>query len=924
MDQAPPARASTVTLPAAPSIAAGPGGAVWISAEGEIEEISHAQAARRAGEGAPIVCHAPVLARRLGAAHLAAYDVLELFAFVRPARFCVPTARGLASALSLRLPSGLVAEAAALRVAALALLSELASAVQSGEDRDAAEVAAIMAGAGWPWGPAVVAATGAAAETGAGLEAWNRVPKWREGAPEPAPGHAPVSSDEAREQLKSLLGEGAEPRPEQADYAAEAAHAFAPRDEAGAPRVVLAEAGTGTGKTLAYIAPASLWARRNHGPVWISTFTKNLQRQIDQELDRLYPEPRLKAQKAVIRKGRENYLCLLNFEEAARGARGGTPALEGAAGVGEAPPLVALGLLARWVRATRDGDLLGGDFPSWLVEMLGRRRTLALTDHRGECIYSACGHYRRCFIERAVRKARRAEIVIANHALVMVNAAGGRREAQLPSRYVFDESHHLFEAADNAFSAQLSGAECVELRRWLRGEDRARNSRLKGLRRRLGDLMAGAPAAEAALARMVRAAAALPRAGWMGRIQAGAPAGPAEAFLERCRTQVHARSAAADSGYGLEATLDEPVPGMIEAAAALEAALGRVAEPVKVLAERLAAMMDEDAAELETDARTRIEAARRGLDRRATVIEDWRAMLRDLRRGGAPERYVDWLSVERRAGREFDVALNRHWIDPTVPFAEAVLGRAHGALITSATMRDRSADSGDDWATAEVRTGARHLALPPRRASVPSPFDYAAKTRIFVVTDVRRDDPRQVAAAYRELFVAAGGGALGLFTAIARLAAVHRRIAAPLDHKGITLLAQHVDGIDTATLVDIFRAEPDSCLLGTDAVRDGVDVPGRSLRLIVFDRVPWPRPDIVHRARRAAFGGPRYDDMITRLRLKQAYGRLVRSADDEGIFVVLDAMLPSRLGGAFPDGVEINRLGLKDAIAETAAFLGGE
>ncbi len=299
-------------------------------------------------------------------------------------------------------------------------------------------------------------------------------------------------------------------------------------------------------------------------------------------------------------------------------------------------------------------------------------------------------------------------------------------------------------------------------------------------------------------------------------------------------------------------------------------------------------------------------------------------MLRDLRRGGAPERYVDWLSVERRAGREFDVALNRHWIDPTVPFAEAVLGRAHGALITSATMRDRSADLRDDWATAEVRTGARHLALPPRRASVPSPFDYAAKTRIFVVTDVRRDDPRQVAAAYRELFVAAGGGALGLFTAIARLAAVHRRIVAPLDQAGIVLLAQHVDGIDTATLVDIFRAELDSCLLGTDAVRDGVDVPGRSLRLIVFDRVPWPRPDILHRARKAAFGGPRYDDMITRLRLKQAYGRLVRSADDEGVFVVLDAMMPSRLGGAFPDGVEINRLGLKDAIAETAAFLGRE
>ncbi len=921
MNQAPAAPAPTVSFPSAPALAAGPSGAVWISGDGEIEEISHGEAARRAGAEAPIVCHSPALARRLGTARFAAYDVLELFGFVRPASFCLPTARGLAAALSLPTPSGLAAETAVLRDAALALLAELASAVASEEDRDAASVAAVMAHGGWSWGPAVVAATGPAKP---GLNAWDRVPKWREGAPEPAPGHTPVTGEEARERLKSLLREDAEPRPEQAEYAAEAAHAFAPRDEAGAPHVVLAEAGTGTGKTLAYIAPASLWARRNRGPVWLSTFTKNLQRQIDQELDRLYPDPRIKAQKAVIRKGRENYLCLLNFEDAARGALGAAPTLEGVAADRESPALVALGLLARWVSATRDGDLLGGDFPAWLIEILGRRRTLALTDHRGECIYSACSHYRRCFIERAVRKARRAEIVVANHALVMVNAASGRHETHLPSRYVFDESHHLFEAADSAFSARLSGAETVELRHWLRGDDRGRRSHLKGLKRRLGDLVSGAAGAEAALDRVMRAAAALPGPGWMGRVQAGASAGPAEAFLEHCRVQVHARNTGADNGYGLEAGIDEPVPGLIEAAAALEAALGRVAEPIKVLGEGLAEIMDEGAAELETESRIRIESARRGLDRRARQVEVWRAMLRDLRRGGAPELFVDWLSVERRAGREFDVALNRHWIDPTVPFAEEVLARAHGALVTSATMRDRTDEAGDDWASAEIRTGAHHLALPARRASVPSPFDYPAKTRVMVITDVRREDPRQVAAAYRELFVASGGGALGLFTSIARLRGVHRHIAGVLDEAGISLLAQHVDGIDTATLVDIFRAEPDSCLLGTDAVRDGVDVPGRSLRLIVFDRVPWPRPDILHRARKAAFGGPRYDDMITRLRLKQAYGRLVRNADDEGAFVIVDPRMPSRLAGAFPDGVEINRLGLKEAVAETARFLGRE
>ena len=128
------------------------------------------------------------------------------------------------------------------------------------------------------------------------------------------------------------------------------------------------------------------------------------------------------------------------------------------------------------------------------------------------------------------------------------------------------------------------------------------------------------------------------------------------------------------------------------------------------------------------------------------------------------------------------------------------------------------------------------------RAAMASPFDYPDATRVLIVRDVKRDDADQVAAAYRELFLASGGGALGLFTAIGRLRAVHQRIAPALEEAGLPLYAQHVGGMDAATLVDIFRAEEHSCLLGTDAVRDGVDVPGRSLRLIVFDRVPCQAP----------------------------------------------------------------------------------
>ena len=146
---------------------------------------------------------------------------------------------------------------------------------------------------------------------------------------------------------------------------------------------------------------------------------------------------------------------------------------------------------------------------------------------------------------------------------------------------------------------------------------------------------------------------------------------------------------------------------------------------------------------------------------------------------------------------------------------------------------------------------------PVRHFSAASPFDYAANSEVLIVTDVKRGDVAQLAGAYARLIEAAEGGTLGLFTAIQRLKAVHARIADRLARAGLPLYAQHVDPIDTGTLVDIFRDDPRASLLGTDALRDGVDVPGHSLRLVVMEGVPWPRPTVLHAARRAAGGGTR-------------------------------------------------------------------
>ena len=896
----------------APAIAVGVAVTGWLDADGEVSTLALAAARSRIQTGPPpLLCHAPNIARRLGLETIAALDILELFAFVRPARFVVPTPSGLADALGLPRPRDLAGQARLLRQAAGVLLGELAGLPEKGRQATAM-IAGAMARGGWPWSAAVSRALDPAETTARGLDVWTRLPEWQEQAPRAAAGHEPVTEAESRRRLATMLGASAEARPEQADYAAAVSQAFAPRLDEGVPHMVLAEAGTGVGKTLGYLAPSSVWAEKNEGVVWVSTYTRNLQRQVDAELDRLYPDPATKARRVVVRKGRENYLCLLNLEEA----------------VGRIPTrpadAIGLGLVARWAEATRDGDLTGADFPAWLAELMGGRAIYALADHRGECIYSACPHYSRCYIERSVRKARRADVVIANHALVLTQSVlrrGLGEEPWLPTRYVFDEGHHVFDAADNAFAAHLTGQKTAELRRWILGVEGGRSGRARILDRRIGDLVVD-DAGRTALAGALLAARSLPGEGWQRRLMGDGAHGPTETFLAAVRRQVRARAKGQGGPYSLEAPV-RPLDGaVLPDAEALDGALARLAEPMLAIAQSLDGRLDAEAAELDSPTRVRIEAAIRGLRWRGQIdIAAWRGMLASLATETPPE-FVDWFTLERRDGAETDVGMLRHWLDPTLPFAAAVVRPSHGVIVTSATLRDASGDVEADWQAAERRTGATHHQGTAFRVAVPSPFDYASQTRVFVVTDIRRSADDAVAAAYRELFLAAGGGALGLFTAITRLKTVHARIAGALEESGIALYAQHVDAMDTGTLVDIFRAEENACLLGTDAVRDGVDVPGPSLRLIVFDRVPWPRPDILHKARHAAFGGAAYNDQLTRLKLRQAFGRLVRRADDHGVFVLLDSTLPSRLLTAFPEGVVVARVGLAAAIAGVKSFLG--
>jgi ATP-dependent DNA helicase DinG len=895
-----------ILVPRAATLVAGFREVMWLSPDGEIEALSPDEAKSRLKTDTAMVCHARATARRLDIAGFAALDLLELFAFVRPARFCVPTPRGLAAALGLAEPESMAEACVTLATAARALLQEL---VQE-TDPNARAIAEIAERADWMWGPAVLAALPASdRRRAAGLRAWQALDEWQERAPPPPPGNDPVGADEARRRLAALLGDSAEARPQQADYAAAVAEAFLPREHPDQPQAVLVEAGTGVGKTLGYIAPASLWAEKNQGTVWISTYTRNLQAQIAGELDRLYPDPVQKRRRVVIRKGRENFLCLLNYEDAVR------------ATMARAPPSAPLALIARWILATEAGDLVAGDFPGWLSELIGGYRVAALADRRGECVHSACQHFRKCFVEKNVRAARHARLVVANHALVMAQATlGGLDDGTVPTRYVFDEGHHLLEAADSAFSVRLSGREGRELRRWILGAEATR-SRARGLQRRIGDLIEADEDGHKRLVEALVAARILPADGWHQRIVEGGPLPGFESFLGLVRQQVMARSVGPDTGYGLEAEARPAVQGLIEAAGRLAESLERLSAALMRLAGLLRNQLEDAENSPDPTTRQRLDAAIRGIERRAGIqLGAWSQLLRDLGAPKGPEA-VEWLALDRFEGNETDIALNRNWVDPGIPFAQFVAKPAHGIVVTSATLTDGETDPALAWSLAEAASGLRHLPASPRAARIASPFDYPQQTRILIVNDVPRDDIGQIAAGFAALMQASKGGALGLFTAISRLRAVHERIAPVLEEQGLLLLGQHVDAMSPATLVDIFRAEENSCLLGTDAVRDGVDVPGRSLRLIVFDRVPWPRPDILHRARKPVFGGANYEDHIARLRLRQAYGRLIRRADDRGVFVLLDRQLPSRLLAAFPERVPVSRLPLVEAIEATARFL---
>ncbi|MDG4833688.1 ATP-dependent DNA helicase [Solwaraspora sp. WMMD1047] len=628
---------------------------------------------------------------------------------------------------------------------------------------------------------------------------------------------------------------------------------------------LLVQAGTGTGKSLAYLAPALTV----DGPVVISTATLALQSQlVEHDLPRLATavEPVLGRRPTfAVLKGRHHYLCLARLENSTE-----DEPEDALFDVGDQPargaPVKWLGEAGRlgkqverlrdWAMETETGDRdeldPGVDDQAWrLVSMPAR-----------ECVgANRCPYGGECFAEASRARAREADIVVTNHSLLAVDMLAGRHIVPPHKLLVVDEAHELADRVSSAAQAELT-PESID-----RAARRARPLLPPELAERLieaGDLLAVGLAEAPA-----------------GRLTTGLP----DPLQQACTLLDGATRAALEKIGDVKA--DDPDPVRKQQAKA-------VLDEISKTAQRLLEEADHDVAWVEKPDRPGQD--RPGQQRRALVVAPL-SVAGTLATHLYDDRTVVATSATLALGGRFDTVARALGLDlPTppdrngpAPVGTARTGTAN-PVAAGAAAAATPASGGPGW----------------RSLDVGSPFDYPKQGILYVAAHLPRPAASGLPAAAGEellaLMGALGGRTLGLFSSRRAALQAAELVRARTD---LTVLLQGEEALPL--LVRRFREEKASSLFGVMSLWQGVDVPGDACQLVVIDRLPFPRPDEPLAAARAAAvdaaGGSGFASVsvpIAAVRLAQGVGRLIRSTGDRGVVAVLDSRLETARGyGAF-------------------------
>lgn len=675
---------------------------------------------------------------------------------------------------------------------------------------------------------------------------------------------------------------GYEHRPQQIEVLRAVANAF--NDSA----TLLVEAGTGTGKSIAYLLPSIQWAIQNGHRVVISTNTINLQ---DQLFLKDVPDLRNVLHldfRAALLKGRSNYLCRRRLDALRRSDK-----LNG-------DEIRVLAKVLAWLPSTTTGDnaeltLVGTENAVW-------SRLSSDVEH---CAAETCNFRQEnsCFFYRAREKAESAHIVIVNHALLLSDMAAENRVLPEFKYLVIDEAHHLEARATEALSFDVSRSSLEVLFRGLANERGGLIGNLAGalrhsdvpptLQREIQNIFTDvAQDIERALRGAYSFFNALEH---FLNAQEQLPGESESAYDRQIRLTVSRRTQPEWSG--IEIAWEE-----------FGAIFTRVREGIEKIYQAWTEL-EEYEVPGQPDQESELAFAMR------RVTETRRQMESLITSPGSHGIY--WATVNKNTG---DISLHTAPLQVGELLQKGLFAGKEATILTSATLCvDRNFEH------IKSRLGIGDWA---DELSVGSPFDYRRAALVYVPPDMpepgQQGYQKEVERTLVNLLRATQGRTLVLFTSHSQLQATYRAITRPLEEEGIIVIAQNLDG-SRRQVLETFKTQERTVLLGTKSFWEGIDVAGEALSCLVIARLPFSVPsDPVFAARSETFDDSfgQYAVPEAVLRFRQGFGRLIRSKTDRGIVVVLDKrVLTKSYGRLFLDSlppVEVSRdKPLKD-LPETA------